>query len=88
MKKILVIGIGLFSYQISNIKSNLVKADKYFFANTKEILVLPKLTNAVDLKEEKRVWNYNTQDMHAENQYYLQEPYIHFIIGFGIINYK
>jgi hypothetical protein len=85
MKKILAIAIGLFSYLISNIKLDASKAAPYYFANTKGGLVLTKVTDAVDLKDEKSIWNNIRHDADAENQYYLQEPYMPFIIGGGVM---
>ena len=85
MKKILVIGIGLFSYLISNIKLDTLKAEQYYFANTKAGLGITKVNDTVDLKEEKSIWNSNRLVSDVENQYYLQEPNFPFIIGVGVI---
>jgi hypothetical protein len=86
MKKILAIGIGLFSYLISNIQLDISKAKQNYFVNTTRELVTTKVAVAIDLKGEKSISNNIGNDTNIENQYFFIEPQLPFILGFGMID--
>ena len=85
MKKILAIGIGLFSYLISNIQLDISKAKQYSLVNTTREPVTTKVPVSIDLKEKKSVWNDISDDTNAENESFFTKPYMPIIIGIGLI---